>query len=159
MGGSNLKKPAFDPEAVEARTGTVYPDGLKAVVDGRAKRKLGDAAGLTRFGVNLVTLAPGAASSHRHWHTHEDEMIYVLEGELTLVTDGGEQILGPGMAAGFPGGGGDGHQLVNKSGGDARYLEIGDRDPNDAAHYPDVDLAMRKIDGAAAFFRKDGTAY
>lgn len=152
-------KPAFDPATVEARTGTIYPEGLKDVVEGRIKRKLSDVAGLTRFGVNLVTLEPGAASAHRHWHTREDEFVYVLDGEVTLVTDAGEQLLGAGMAAGFPGGVEDGHQLVNKSDRPARYLEVGDRDPADDAHYPDIDLEMRKIDGAPRFFRRDGTAY
>ncbi len=154
---SQPKKPAFDPATVEARTGTIYPEGLKGVVEGRSKQALGNAAGLTRYGVNLVTLPPGAASAHRHWHTHEDEFVYILEGELILVTDAGEQVLGPGMAAGFPGGVEDGHQLVNRSGAPARYLEVGDRDPADGAHYPDVDLEMRKVDGAPKFYRKDGT--
>lgn len=151
------KPPAIDPATIEPRTGSAYPDEFKPVTEGRAKRRLGDAAGLTQFGVNLVALAPGAASALRHWHRREDEFVYVLEGELTLITDAGEQLLGPGMAAGFPAGVEDGHQLVNRSSADARYLEIGSRDANDSAVYPDVDLAVKKVDGAHAFTRKDGS--
>ena len=153
---SKLKMPALDPASVEVRRGSAYPDEFKAATEGREKRALGNAAGLTRFGVNLVRLEPGAASALRHWHLHEDEFVYVLEGEITLVTDAGEQVLGPGMAAGFPGGKADGHNLVNKSRQDALYLEIGDRHPAEEAHYPDVDLHGRLIDGAFVFTRKDG---
>jgi uncharacterized cupin superfamily protein len=156
---SQIKMPAFDPATIEGRTGTNYPEAMKAVVDGRLKRKLGDAAGLTRFGVNLVTLAPGAASSHRHWHSHEDEFVYILDGTPTLVTDAGEQVLGPGMAAGFPAGVADGHHLVNRSGADVLYLEVGNRDPADAVDYPDVDMTVRKVDGGYVFAHKDGTPY
>ena len=157
MGGQKLQKPAFDPLAVEARVGTNYPEGYREVVEGREKRKIGEAAGLTRFGVNLVTLRPGGASAHRHYHSHEDEFVYVLEGEATLVTDGGEQLLGPGMAAGFPAGVADGHQLVNKTESPVLYLEIGDRNPEDSTEYPDVDLRVRKVEGGYQFSRKDGT--
>ena len=92
--------PALDPASVEARTGTNYPEQFNEKVAGREKRRLGDALGLTRLGVNLVRLAPGIMSAQRHWHTQEDEFIIVLEGELALITDGGEQTLGPGMVAG-----------------------------------------------------------
>lgn len=153
---SELRLPALDPATLEVRRGSAYPAEFAAVTEGREKRALGNAAGLTRFGVNLVRLKPGAASSLRHWHLHEDEFVYVLEGQLTLVTDAGEQVLGPGMAAGFPGGKADGHNLVNRSGQDALYLEVGDRHPAEEAHYPDVDLAGRLIDGAFVFTRKDG---
>ncbi len=159
MTENQLRKPAFDPTTVEARTGTNYPEGLKAIVEGRTKRKLGDAAGLTRFGVNLVTLAPGAASAHRHWHSHEDEFVYILDGAPTLVTDAGEQVLGPGMAAGFPAGVPDGHHLVNRTDADVTYLEVGNRDPDDTGGYSDVDLAVQKVDGAYVFTHKDGTPY
>jgi len=157
MGKSNLKPPALDPAAVEVRYGTAYPDEFKPVAEGREKRALGSAVGLTHYGVNLVCLKPGAASALRHWHMKEDEFVYVLEGELTLVTDDGEQVLGPGMAAGFPAGEADGHHLANKSGKDALYLEIGDRDPDEEVHYPDVDLHGRRIDGRFTFTRKDGS--
>ena len=157
MSDEQLQKPAFDPRDVEARIGTNYPEGFKGAVEGREKRRLGDAAGLTRFGVNLVTIQPGGASSHRHWHSHEDEFIYILEGEATLVTDIGDQVLGPGMAAGFPAGVADGHHLVNNSDAPVVYLEVGDRNPDDGAEYPDVDLRVRKVEGGYQFTRKDGT--
>ncbi|MHA1537760.1 MAG: cupin domain-containing protein [Alphaproteobacteria bacterium] len=154
--GSKLVLPALDPAAIEVRRGSAYPAEFANAADGREKRALGNAAGLTRFGVNLVRLKPGAASSLRHWHLYEDEFVYVLEGEITLVTDAGEQVLGPGMAAGFPGGKADGHKLVNNSKQDAHFLEIGDRHPAEEANYPDVDLHVRRIDGAFEFTRKDG---
>ena len=122
---------------------------------GREKRKIGDALGLNKFGVNLVTLKPGAASSQRHWHSHSDEFVYILEGEVTMISDAGEEILGPGMTAGFPANNGDGHHLVNKSGADVLYLEVGDRPPKDDADYPDVDMLVR--DGKLV--HKDGTPY
>ena len=155
-----LTLPAIDPETVEARTGTNYPDEFAGPVKDREKRALGDALGLGQFGVNLVRLKPGVMSSQRHWHSHEDEFVIVLEGELALVTDGGEQVLGPGMAAGFPAGSGDGHHLINRSGRDAVYLEVGARDEaNDDVDYSDIDLIRRKKDGARVFFHKDGTPY
>src|SRR5690606_38283862 len=119
----SLRAPALDPATVPARTGTIYPDGFKSVVEGRFKQALGNALGLKNFGVNLTRLKPGAASAHRHWHTRQDEFVYILEGEGTLVTDEGEQILGPGMAAGFPAGVENGHHLVNRSAADVVYLE------------------------------------
>lgn len=149
----------IDPAAVEARTGSAYPEPFQPVSAGREKQALGNVAGLTQFGVNLTRLKPGAASALRHWHVEEDEFIYVLEGEATLITDAGEQILGPGMAAGFPAGKEDGHQLINNSRADVLYLEIGSRHPAEEAHYPDVDLHMRRLDGDARFFHKDGTPY
>ncbi|MEX1205451.1 MAG: cupin domain-containing protein [Dongiaceae bacterium] len=154
-----LVPPALDPAAVPARTGSGYPEPFRAAVAGREKRALGDAVGLTRFGVNLVRLPPGTASAQRHWHRLEDEFVYVLAGELTLVTDGGAQTLGPGMAAGFPAGAADGHHLVNRSAADAVYLEIGDRAPGEEVDYPDIDLRYRDVAGKDVFTRKDGTSY
>ncbi len=152
--------PALNPATVEARTGSNYPDPFAAEVAGREKRPLGDALGLKNFGVNLVRVPPGTPSSQRHCHSRQDEFIYVLEGELVLVTDGGEQTLVPGMAAGFPAGSGDGHHLINRSGRDAVYLEVGDRDEaNDDVDYSDIDLIRRKKDAKRVFFHKDGTAY
>ena len=148
--------PAFDPLDVPARTGSSYPAPYKAVSEARLKRKLGDAMGLKKFGVNLVHLPPGAGSAHRHWHTRQDEFIYVLEGELVLISDAGEQVLNAGMAAGFPAGVADGHQLVNKSGKPATYLEIGDRSGGDEVDYPDIDMALRIVDGALCFVTKAG---
>ena len=121
----------IDPNAVEAKGGTIYPEVHAKAVDGRVKRKLTELLGLTQFGVNVTTLAPGSASSQRHWHVAEDEFCYVLEGEITLVTDDGEQVLKPGMAMGFPANDGNGHQLVNRTAKAATYLEIGTRSPVD----------------------------
>jgi uncharacterized cupin superfamily protein len=126
----------------------------------REKRPLGEALGLSKVGVNLTTLMPGKESSMRHWHTREDELVFVLEGEVVLRSDEGEQVLTAGTCAGFPAGTRNGHQLVNKSSRPARYLEISNRDPEDSAEYPDVDLAYRKGPGeTATYSRKDGTRY
>jgi uncharacterized cupin superfamily protein len=133
-------RPALDPATVAERTGSGYPPPYDMVCAGRGKRALGNELGLTHFGVNLTRVDPGAASALRHWHTREDEFVYVLEGELTLVTDAGEQTLGPGMAAGFPAGVSNGHQLVNRTIRPALYLEVGDRPDGDEVRYPDVDL-------------------
>jgi uncharacterized cupin superfamily protein len=154
-----LVLPALNPETVAARTSSAYPEAFKALVAGRSKQALGDVLGLKNFGVNLVKLAPGAYSSLRHWHRRQDEFVYVLEGELTLITDTGEQILGPGMAAGFPAGKPDGHHLINRSQAIAMYLEVGDRLPGDSGSYPDVDLAFEQSSGKAVFTHKDGSPY
>lgn len=153
------KPPALDPETVEVWTGSTYPETFAAECRARRKRALGDAAGLENFGVNLVHMAPGAWSSQRHWHSHQDEFVYVLEGEVVLITDAGEQTLGPGMAAGFPAGSGDGHHLVNRSDADAVYLEVGDRTAGDEVDYPDIDMAARWFGGVRKFVRKNGTPY
>ncbi|MBT3306578.1 MAG: cupin domain-containing protein [Alphaproteobacteria bacterium] len=155
----NLNLPALDPAAVETKTGTTYPAPFRENVEAREKKVLGDALGLTQFGVNLVRLAPGVMSSQRHSHTHEDEFVYGLEGELTLITDEGEQVLGPGMVAGFPAGTGNGHHLVNRGTATAVFLVVGSRDSRDEADYPDIDLILRRRDGVAAFLQKDGTPY
>jgi uncharacterized cupin superfamily protein len=158
-GPQKPRTPALDPATVKPRAGTIYPEGMKSVVDGRFKQALGNALGLTNFGVNLTRLKPGAASSHRHWHTRQDEFVFILEGEATLVTDEGAQVLGPGMAAGFPAGAENGHHLINRSKSDVVYLEIGDRTPGDEGRYPDVDLELRVVDGAMRFFHKNGKPY
>ena len=154
-----LELPALDPASVEARSATIYPDPFRACVAGRAKRKLGDACKLTRMGVNETTLQPGARSALRHWHTLEDEFVYVLEGELVLVTNRGEQRLTRGMCAGFPGGARDAHHLVNRSGAPATYLEIGNRIDGDNAFYPDDDLLWVETEGGTIAAHKDGTHY
>jgi uncharacterized cupin superfamily protein len=135
-----LRLPAFDPATIEPRTTTLYPAPHDQVTRGRAKRSLMQALRLTQFGVNVTELAPGAASALRHWHSHEDEFVYVLEGEPTLITDEGEQVLKPGQCAGFPAGVANGHHLVNRSSAMVRILEVGTRDSRDAGHYPDDDL-------------------
>jgi uncharacterized cupin superfamily protein len=155
-----LRSPAIDPTHVPARRGTSYPELFRAQVEARVKRPLGDATGLTQFGVNLVELPPGCWSSQRHWHTHEDEFVYVLDGELTLVTNGGEQVLRAGMAAGFPAGKPDGHHLINRSDRPAVYLEVGSRlDELDECDYPDIDMAVRQQNGRQMYVRKNGEPY
>ena len=149
----------LDPKTVDERSASAYPPHLSKEMVGRFRRGLGSRLGIKNFGVNLLRLAPGAWSSQRHWHRTQDEMIYVVEGEVVLVTDGGEQVLTAGMVAGFPKGRADGHHLQNRSGRDALVLEIGDRSPGDEATYPDVDLAATMQPPASAFTRKDGSAF
>jgi uncharacterized cupin superfamily protein len=149
----------IDPETAPRRVGSGYPAPFAEPCRARVKRALGDAAGLKNFGVNLTELPPGAWSSQRHWHEKQDEFIYVVEGELTLVTDAGETVLKAGMCAGFPAGRPDGHHLINRSDRTAVYLEVGDRTPGENADYPDIDMLGRTIDGKYRFFRRDGTPY
>jgi uncharacterized cupin superfamily protein len=154
-----LRAPALDPATVTPRVGTDYPEPFRALVATRERRRLGDALGLKNFGVNLLRLPPGCGSSQRHWHTRQDEFVYVLAGEVVLVTDGGEQRLTAGMAAGFPAGKADGHHLINRSARDALVLEVGDRTAGDEADYSDIDMLVRWIDGEQRYVRKDGTVY
>lgn len=143
---------------VPARTSTNYPAEFASRVAGRRKQALGDAFGLASFGVNRVVLPPGTQSSVRHRHVRQDEFVYVLEGELTLIDDDGELVLGTGMCAGFPHGG-TAHHLVNRSGSDAVYLEVGDRLPGDAAEYPDDDLMAEWAGTGWRFTHRDGTPW
>jgi len=155
-----LQLPALAPADVPPRSSSGYPEPFRSRVLPREKRALGDALGLTKIGINLTTLPPGKESSMRHFHTREDEFVFVVEGEVVLRTDQGEQVLAAGDCAGFPAGASNGHQLVNRSDRPARYLEISNRDREDRAEYPDVDLACQKTpDGALLFTRKDGTPY
>jgi uncharacterized cupin superfamily protein len=134
---------------------TNYPERFASRVAGRIKRPLGEVFGLVNFGVNLTRLAPGAISALRHAHTRQDELVYILEGRPTLVTDAGETPLGPGMCAGFKAGDGDAHHLVNRTGEDALYLEIGDRSAADEVTYPDDDLrAVLGADGKWVYSSK-----
>ena len=151
----------INPEEVPIQNSTNYPDVFKSIVAGRFRQRLGNFAGLKNFGVNLVKLSPGSASALRHWHSHQDEFIYILEGTLIIVTDAGEEILTPGMAAGFPANEANGHHLINRSNRDAIYLEVGDRTPNDTGNYPDDDLIAKAGDNSKSvvFTRKDGTVY
>lgn len=144
---------------LESHRYTLYPGPFAARVADREKKKLGDAFGLTQFGVNLSTLGPGCESSLRHWHTHEDELIYILSGELVLVTDDGEQVVRAGHVVGFPGGSKNAHHLVNRSSQPAQYLEIGSRIEEDAAHYPDDDLAWKQEGDRWITTHKDGTPW
>src|SRR4051812_6590050 len=131
--------PKIDIAAITEQNSTGYPEPFRALVKGRFRKRLGDAGGLTQFGVNLCRLAAGSASSQRHWHSHEDEFVYVLDGELTLVEDGGETILRAGDAAAWKAGATNGHHLVHRSNRDALLLEIGSRDPRDSGAYSDID--------------------
>jgi uncharacterized cupin superfamily protein len=159
----SLKKPALDPMTLEARTGSGYPEPYRSRVLPREKRALGDALGLKTIGINQTVLPPGKESSMRHWHTHEEEFIYVLSGEVTLITDIGEQRLTAGMCAGFPVAddvkNGDGHQLVNRGSDPAVYLEISNRDARDQAYYSDVDLHFHGANAPVRFTRKDGSEF
>ena len=147
----------IDIQAAPTRFGTGYPPPYDAPCQDRRRWKLGDAAGLTQFGVNLMRLPPGQWSSQRHWHTDEDEFTYVLEGEAVLVTDAGEQVMRAGDCAGFPAGQANGHQFQNRSDREVVLLEVGSRRPGtDLCYYPDVDMAMDPVTGD--FIRKDGSA-
>ncbi len=155
------RPPALDPRTIEPLSRSGYPEPYRSRVLPREVRRLGDALGLTRIGINLVTLLPGKESSMRHWHTHEDEFLLVLEGELLLRTDAGEQLLAAGQCAGFPAGRADGHQLINRGAHPARYLVISNRDPQDSAYYADadVDLVWNPPAARGRFTRRDGTPY
>ena len=153
------KLQALDAATVDAVIGSGYPEPFKQRVAARRKQRLGDAFGLSHFGVNLTTIPAGGTSALRHWHSREDEFIYVVSGELILVTDAGEERLATGMCAGFPAGRPDGHCLVNRSGRDAVYLEVGDRHPEDEVTYPDDDIVGRATPRGRRFTRGDGTPY
>ena len=159
----SLKLPALDPGTLQPRTSSGYPEPYRSRVLPREKRALGDALGLKTIGINQTVLPPGNESSMRHWHTHEEEFIYVLSGEVVLITDDGEQRLTAGMCAGFPlpadVRSGDGHMLVNRGSQPAVYLEISNRDPRDQAYYSDVDLHFHGVDAPVRFTRKDGSKF
>lgn len=139
---------------------SLYPEQFQAAVKGRGRHRVGDHFGLRNFGVNLTRLAPGAATALRHAHTRQDEFVYVIEGRPVLVTNDGEEELGPGMCVGFPAGTGNAHHLVNRTGDDVVLLEIGDRTAGDEVAYPDDDLrAEVQGGGSYRFTRKDGTPY
>lgn len=149
--------PKIDLSVVPVRKGTGYPDPFNEPCAGRTRRRLGDAGGLKDFGVNLMTLPPGGWSSQRHWHSHEDEFVYVLEGELTLVEERGETLLRAGECAAFPKGTGNGHHLKNLSSVPAVYLEVGSRNPDDLTTCSDIDMKSSNADGR--FLRKNGSPY
>ena len=139
------------------RVGSSYPSPFDQPCKERKRWRLGDAAALTQFGVNLLRLPPGVWSSQRHWHSAEDEFVYVLEGEVVLVTNAGEEILRGGDCAGFPAGQADGHHLQNRSAREAVLLEVGSRRPDaDACDYPDLDMVIQP---GVGFTRRNGTPY
>ena len=157
---TDLRLPAFDPRDLPESNSTSYPEPFRADNMMRFYRRLGDHAGLKNFGVNLVRIVPGGRSSARHAHSKQDEFVYVLEGEVVLETDAGEQELERGMCAGFPFGTGEAHRFVNRSRTDALLLVIGDRSDGDEVTYPDIDLhGSVDSDGRFRFSRKDGTPY
>ena len=136
-----------------------YPEPFASRMAGRLKRPLGEVFGLSNFGVNLTRLAPGAVSALRHAHSKQDELVYILEGHPTLHTDEGRTTLAPGMCAGFRKGTGNGHRLVNETGADVVYLEVGDRTPGDEGSYPDDDIKAAFVEGKWKFVHKDGSPY
>jgi uncharacterized cupin superfamily protein len=158
---TKLQVPAIDPSTVEAHVSAdkFYPRPFNEPCRGREWRQLGDAAGLTQFGVNLVRLQPGSWSSQRHWHQHEDEFVYILEGEVTLVTDAGRQLLRAGMAAGFPAATRDGHHLINHTDHPATLIEVGTRARSDEGEYPDIDMKFVVRDGVESYLHKSGDPY
>jgi uncharacterized cupin superfamily protein len=151
--------PKIDIITIPLDTSTGYPAHLNKVVQGRSRKRLGNAAGLTQFGVNLCRLVPGAASSLRHWHHNEDEFVYVLEGEVTLCEDGGETVLKPGDAAGFKAGVANGHCLVNRSQRDTVFLEVGSRLDREVAEYPDHDMRFESDGASRKVTRKNGEPF
>ena len=151
--------PKIDIAKIPIDTRTGYPKPFDRVVVGRERQRLGNAVGLDQFGVNLTTLKPGAASALRHWHEKEDEFVYILEGEVVLIEDGGECALKPGDAAGFKANSRIGHHLVNRTSRDAVYLEIGTRAKHERAEYSDVDLLVVRDDKGARYTHKNGDPY
>ena len=149
----------IDVAALTPVVGTLYPPPFDAPCRTRERKRLGDRAGLSQFGVNLLRLPPGAWSSQRHWHTGEDEFVYVLSGEIVLVTDGGEETLRAGDAASFPAGDSNGHCLQNRSSSDAQVLEIGSRVSGNSAYYSDIDMVAPAGGQPAQYTHRDGTPY
>jgi uncharacterized cupin superfamily protein len=150
--------PKIDIDSAPTRFGTAYPAPFDEPCRERKRWKLGDAAGLTQFGVNLMRLPPGAWTSQRHWHTAEDEFVWVVEGEVVLVDDAGEHVLRAGDCAGFKAGEPNGHHLQNRSDREAVLLEMGSRKPaEDAVDYPDIDLILNQ--GEGTYRHRDGTPY
>ena len=150
--------PKIDIEAAPSRDGTAYPEPFDQPCRARRRRKLGDAAGLTQFGVNRLELDPGVWTSQRHWHSAEDEFVWVVEGEVVLIDDGGETVLKAGDCAGFPAGDGNGHHIVNRSDRTAVLLEVGTRRPaEDRVEYPEIDMTY--TGGETFYRRRDGTPY
>ena len=150
----------IDLNSVPVETGTTYPEAFRLFVAGRSRQRVGNAAGLKNVGVNLTTLQPGSQSALRHWHSAQDEFVYIVDGELILITDAGEQILKPGDMAGFAAGVENGHHLVNRSAEVATYLEIGARTQPDSAYYPDQDLFCKPEGlGKTQFIHRDSRPY
>jgi uncharacterized cupin superfamily protein len=151
--------PKIDIPNLAVDNSSAYPEPHRQAVLGRFRKRLGNAVGLTQFGVNLTTLEPGAWSSQRHWHETEDELVYVLEGEVVLREDGGETVLRPGDAAGWKANTPDGHCLINRTDRDAVFLEIGTRSPKERAFYSDIDMKVERDASGARYTHKSGEPY
>jgi uncharacterized cupin superfamily protein len=157
--GAHIMPKRIDVQAITPIIGTLYPAPFDQPCRERGRRKLGDVAGLTQFGVNLLHLPPGAWSSQRHWHVKGDEFVYVVSGEVTLVTDGGDEVLRAGEAAGFKANDSNGHCLQNRSASDVYVLEIGSRIADDSAYYSDIDMMVPPGGKPAMYTHRDGTPY
>ena len=151
--------PKIDVSKIEEVSASGYPPPFDGIVRGRFRKRLGNAGGLTQFGVNLCRLAPGAASSQRHWHDDADELVYMLQGEAVLVEDSGETILRPGDTATFKAGVADGHHIINRSDNDVLFLEVGTRNNNGRAEYSDIDMQAVTENGTMRYLHKDGTPF
>lgn len=160
---SETKRPVaeliVDPKTLPEESGSPYPAPHDQLVVGRHRSRLSPALGLNAFGVNIVRIEPGAQSSARHWHSEQDEFVYILEGEAILITDEGETTLAAGMAAGFPAGNPNGHTLANRSESDVLAMEVGNRPRVEDVTYPDIDMANAVRDGKPHFIRKDGSSF
>ena len=151
--------PVIDQTKCPVKTGSIYPEPYASMMQGRSSLRLGDAGGLTQFGANLVMLDPGALSSLRHWHLNEDEFVWVVVGECTLVQDAGETVMRPGDCAAFPAGSTDGHHFVNRTDRPAKFLVVGSKAKREVATYSDVDLKIEMEAGKARFTYKDGSDF
>ena len=149
--------PKLDLAKVPLKTGSLYPEPYASMMAGRSSLRLGDAGGLTQFGVNLVMLEPGALSSLRHWHLNEDEFVMVTEGECIMVQDAGETLMRVGDCAAFPAGSSDGHHFINRSAQVVKFLVIGSKAKSEVATYSDLDFQLHVEGGKARFTYKDGT--
>ncbi|WP_158968716.1 cupin domain-containing protein [Chachezhania sediminis] len=149
----------LDLSRIEPRTGSSYPARFAEGFEGRTVLGVGAASGITQFGANIVTLAPGVQSSLRHWHMEQDEFLIVLTGELVLIMDGGETPMRPGDCAGFPAGVEDGHCLVNRSEAPASFFVVGTNTPTETVYYSDIDMMVANIDGKGSYARKDGSPF
>jgi uncharacterized cupin superfamily protein len=149
--------PIIDQSRCPVKTGSIYPEPYASMMKGRSSLRLGEAGGLTQYGVNLVMLEPGALSSLRHWHQNEDEFVMVTEGECTLIDDQGEHVMRPGDCAAFPANDGNGHHFVNRTDRVAKFLVVGTKAPREVATYSDVDLRVEIEAGKARFTYRDGT--
>ena len=149
--------PKLDLTQVPVKTGSIYPEPYASMVQGRTSLRLGEGGGLTQFGVNLVTLAPGAMSSLRHWHHNEDEFVWIVEGDCVMVQDAGETVMRAGDCAAFPAGSTDGHHFFNRTDRPARFLVVGTRAAREVGVYSDLDMMVETATGSAHFMYKDGT--